>query len=389
MSNDASSSSFEHPQPRAAAGVTPWSLAAALRRRWLLASALGFVSAAAAVWFLLPPGEYEVARALRVSAVPQDLLFDQQRGSDFNSYKQAQVALLRSRKVFNVALRSPRVAGSDWLKQTGDPLLWLEKNLRVKFPGGGEIMHVSLQGTAEEVPVLTALVDAVADAYLREVVEKDRVTLQKREQQLREVAAIYEKKVKAIRLSMKGLREQAGSGGAENLLLKQKLAMKEYELAVQELARIRSETRSLRTPLDAAGKMKAQNEAEAQRLASLQALEKLLVKDCERLSREAKEIKLAALDLEDFKVELDEADKMRAALLNKAEVLSIESQAPPRISRLDQEAIVVAPDDRPRRLLFSAIAGVGAVGFVLGGIFLLGLRRRQGLTCDAVRTAGS
>src|SRR3954449_12591436 len=101
MPNDAPSSSPEHSQPRAAAGITLRSLVAALRRHWLLASALSFVSAAVAVWSLLPPGKFEATRVLHVSAVPQNLLFEQQRGSDFNTYKQTQIALLRSGVVGN------------------------------------------------------------------------------------------------------------------------------------------------------------------------------------------------------------------------------------------------------------------------------------------------
>jgi capsular exopolysaccharide synthesis family protein len=101
------------------------------------------------------------------------------------------------------------------------------------------------------------------------------------------------------------------------------------------------------------------------RLPHLESLEKLLVKDCERLSREAKELNLANLDLEDFKLELNEADKMRHALSDRAEMLAVEARAPVRVARLNQDALVAVPDEQARKARFSGLAVVAAVGVVL------------------------
>jgi len=83
-----------------------------------------------------------------------------------------------------------------------------------------------------------------------------------------------------------------------------------------------------------------------QRLDALEGLEKLLVKDAERLSREARKLNLNALELEDFSFELAEAEKMRAELTMKA------------------GAIVVAPDERTRKIKFLGLACGGAVALV-------------------------
>lgn len=455
---------------KAATGLDPRALLAALRRHWLLAGVLSVLaagSAGAAVWFFLPPGNHTFTRVLHIAAMPHVVAFEQNQRADFNTFKQTQVALLRSRKVLTAALRSPKVANSDWLKQTADPLVWLEKEVKITFPSSPEIMNVSLAGKADQVPNLTALVDAVSDAYLSEIVDKDHQRLLKQLDLLREIAGRYEKKVKAIRLSMKKLREQAGTGSTATLVLKQNMAVKELDGAVQDLARHRGEMRSLRSQIESQSKGKAADEGDPlkeelqvaldqdeqlgklkasakelqdlidrdaarspkgydapvlephlrqqkkltaeikqredavkktataqlkkewkkigdlglpamkQRLSYLEDYEKFLAKDCERLSREAKQMNLTALDLEDFNHDLAEADGMRATLVKRAEMLSIEAEAPPRIYRLDDEVVVTAPNEQMRKLRFCGMAAAGAVGLVLLGVCLLEARTQR------------
>ena len=51
-----------------------------------------------------------------------------------------------------------------------DPIAWLQDRLDVEFPENAEILAIKLHGTEEQAPELVAIVDAVANAYQREVV---------------------------------------------------------------------------------------------------------------------------------------------------------------------------------------------------------------------------
>jgi exosortase len=451
-------------------GLDPWAFVAAIRRRLLPALLLGALlggAGAALVWFFLPPGNHTATRVLHVSATPQVLYSEAQQRSDFQTFKATQIALIRSRIVLNAALRSPKVAQSDWIAQTTDPLEWLEKEVKVTFPNSPEIMHVSIAGPESQLPILTALVDAIVEAYLNEIVDKDHQMLVKRHEHLKVIAKRYEDKVKGIRDSMKQLREKAGTGKRENLALMQQLALKDRDNAAAELSRLRADIRVLKAQLaqtkegkatderslakesvdlalegDAplqkmkesanelqgtitheAGKTRSGLKAPAvqalvkqleeqqaaikrredkvrkatlsrlqqekkgntdlgpygmkQRLNELEGLEKLTLLEVERLNRIAKAKNLEALSLEDFSDELAEADSMRASLVKKAEVLAIESEAPPRINRLDQEPVINSPDERMRKLKFAGGAFAGAFALMLLAVGFLELQTQR------------
>jgi len=454
--------------------IDPWPFLAALRRRLLPAVILSILvggAAGAAVWFFLPPEHDTATRVLHVAAAPQFIVGEVQQRTDFDTFKQTQVALIRSRLVLTAALRAPKVAASDWIKRTPEPLEHLEREVKVSFPASSEIMHISLCGPSEQIPTLILLVDAIADAYLSEIVGKDQQRLLKRHEQLREIATRYEKKVQAIRKSMKDLREK---GGAEkNRLLMQRLAEDDLNTARQELQKFRAEIRVLKVQIEQTEKNKGrgklvieeerEQEAEGitlalaadtrlvtlkseaksldalikreaekspqglkapivqpmlrelrekkaeitrredairtetptspkqerkdnaavgvtgmrQRLAQLEGLEKLTIKDIQRLNREASPSNRLDINLEDFNKELAEADAMRASLSKKAELLLIESLAPPRVTRLDQEAVITSPDERMRKIKFAGMASAGAIGLglVLLAIGFMNLRK--------------
>jgi succinoglycan biosynthesis transport protein ExoP len=451
---------------------TPRQLLYAVRRHWLLALVLGTLlggGAAAIVWLFLPPGPMTAVRQLHIAAVNPSVAFGSQEAmADFNTFKQTQSMLLRSRPVLNAALRSPKLANSELIASKTEPIEWLEKEIQVRGTASPEIIQIQMQGSPEQMPEMRLIVDAVTEAFLREIVDKDLDRMRKKLEQLREIASRYDKKLKGIRLSMRTLREQAGTGNPENLMLKQKQALLEYSQASQELSRLRSELRSLRTQLvslednkldidtvsdaeldayaerepslaqlaaeiatlerrvetEAARAVQGRNaplvrsllaevarkqselerrktqmrgsvleriKAEKQRNAVLgvtslrqriqymENLEKLLVKDCERLNRESKQLHQRALDLEDFKYDLDEAEAMYKTINERAEKLTIEMEAPSRISDLNREegAIIQRPDEFNRKLRFASLAGAAGLGLVVMGLGLLEVRVRR------------
>jgi capsular exopolysaccharide synthesis family protein len=151
----------------------------ALKRRWLLALSLGIVcagGAAAAAWFLLAP--MFTAAALVYVKANEDPVVPPERQpgrGDFSTFLRLQAARIKNREVLLAALKEKEVQRLEMVKQQGDPLLWLENELKVEFQEGSELIKVSMLGSEPVEQV--ALVKAVTDAYLnitKEVEEKAR-----------------------------------------------------------------------------------------------------------------------------------------------------------------------------------------------------------------------
>ncbi len=231
-----------------------WSLLQALRRRWLLAlvvGVLGSVAASAATWFLLPPPAHTVRAQLYVSSQRPMVLFrTSEAQSDFHSFRQTQIALIKSRLVLNAALRQPKVAELAAVRQEADPIGWLEKELKVSGAASPEILTVVMQGG--DAAELKVIVDAVVAAYLQEIVNKEHGKRQARLDQLKEIAAKYDENLRRKRRTLRELAESVGSGDKQQLALRQLYNQEQYHLTQRELLQVRSELRKLQVQAGAA-----------------------------------------------------------------------------------------------------------------------------------------
>ena len=94
---------------------------------------------------------------------------------EFTVFKKTQPYLLKSRFVLMAALRKPEVSeipDFKTAKREGDLVQWLDKQIRVKFPGRGQLMAVSC--TRNDPEEAQTLLKAVADAYMMEIVIDER-----------------------------------------------------------------------------------------------------------------------------------------------------------------------------------------------------------------------
>ncbi len=97
--------------------------------------------------------KFSATAYLRVDADNRPLIFKTadeaaSRGSDFKLYKNTQQQMLLTPFVLNAALRDPQVSGLPEITQQPDAIAWLQKNLQIKFPADGEIMHVSFESVS-------------------------------------------------------------------------------------------------------------------------------------------------------------------------------------------------------------------------------------------------
>jgi hypothetical protein len=102
-----------------------------------------------------------------ISYTGEPIAFDQRRHDIFCK---TQIAYLHSYFVLQSALRTPGIGALSILAPHEDKVQWMQDNLDVGYESNSEILHIELHGTEDQSEDLRAIVDAVCDAYVKEVI---------------------------------------------------------------------------------------------------------------------------------------------------------------------------------------------------------------------------
>jgi capsular exopolysaccharide synthesis family protein len=233
------------PPPGLSSGPDVFTLLKALRRRWLLALGLGSLVAAAAgvaAWFLLA-GKYTAFALLHIASTQPRIVFrvaDAPEGRyDFLTYQRTQAARLKSRFVLNAALKRDEVKNLRVLSEQADPLAWLESEIKVEYNEGSEILTVSLSGA--EPDEMVALVNAVTQAYLKEIIDVERKQRSERVEQLEDVHVKSKEKLRAKREALRKRVEDLGTSDSQALSQKQVILMTTFGEVKKQHAQVRFE----------------------------------------------------------------------------------------------------------------------------------------------------
>ncbi len=150
-------------------------------RHWPLTLSVGLllaIAASGAILWLFPESSSIVAYLQVKSKPPITANLDQQQRlslKDFEIFQQTQLALLKSDSVLKSALSRPEISQLDTvIKKGSDPVPWLQKELRVCFPGGGEILEVRYDGK-ENPEDMKKVIDSVIAAYDNAVLDSNRI----------------------------------------------------------------------------------------------------------------------------------------------------------------------------------------------------------------------
>lgn len=222
--------------------INPWAVLNALRRRWLPATLVAIPAAliaAAACWKAIP-STYTSFAMLRIASTEPRLVFDTaERKSDFDTYRQTQAAMITSRFVLNAALRKPGVSDLETIRQQAYPIAWLETQLEVGTNRSPEILRISMKG--ERPDDIAAIVNAVKDAYLEEVVHAERKDRLARLSDLERIFSETDEKVRLKQERVEKLAKQLGTGDSKALTIKQQMALEYFAQLQREHARVRFE----------------------------------------------------------------------------------------------------------------------------------------------------
>jgi succinoglycan biosynthesis transport protein ExoP len=218
----------------------------ALRRRWRLALLGGLVCSSlssAAVYFYAPSPKYTTGALVHVAERrPREIFETRESDIGFRTYQETQVILVRSRKVLAAALEPLEIASLSTVRKKADPFEWLSEQVRVDFPRGSEILSISMTASCPP-SELAMLVNSVADAYLAQIVEQERLDRVARFERLKGLFADYQKDLVEKRLKFKEMAGSIGTSDKGASAVRQQMMVEHLGLARQELMRLQSDVR--------------------------------------------------------------------------------------------------------------------------------------------------
>jgi capsular exopolysaccharide synthesis family protein len=185
----------------------------ALKRRWIPAAALGgtlAILAALAAWFLLSP-KYIAFGRVRVAFDQPGLVRDTAAArGDFLTYLRTQAAHLTGRSVISSALKRDEVKRLNLEARTGeDPAQYIEKELKVELQDNQELVTVLMN--SDDPQVSLAIVKAVIDSYLDDVVYAERQARISQVAELNKVLSTTSATLKQHQDSLAARVKQAGN----------------------------------------------------------------------------------------------------------------------------------------------------------------------------------
>jgi succinoglycan biosynthesis transport protein ExoP len=193
----------------------------ALRRRWVAAAALGgtlAIVAALAAWFLLSP-KYIAFAKVRVAYEAPNVTGGQPGGrGDFLTYLKTQAAYIMSRPVISSALKRDEIKRLNLEAMTGkDPAQYIEEELKVEFQDNQELLTITLG--ANDPQVSQAIVKAVVDSYMDDIVYAEQRLREQRVNQLDKALSSANDRLKRKQESLASLARQGANTDPQLVLV--------------------------------------------------------------------------------------------------------------------------------------------------------------------------
>ncbi len=149
----------------------------ALKRRWVLASFLGLLVAAAAavaLWIAAPQGKHQVKALLEI--LPENFGPNQQSDNNSENFKSNQMVLIKTRTILNRVVQDEKLKDTQLVKGADDPAKVIEDMLRLRWEAP-DLMAVVMNGDRPE--ELKVVLDILCETFRKESSAKEKLKRQK------------------------------------------------------------------------------------------------------------------------------------------------------------------------------------------------------------------
>jgi hypothetical protein len=264
--------------------------------------------------------------------------------AEFSSFKQTQAEWIKSRVVLNSALRDPNVQKIGILKEQADAISLLKSNLRVEFSGDTELLRVSISSMRPQEAAV--LINAIVDAYMREIVNRERNQKLLRLDKLKGIYIKYQDSLKIKRVQLRELTSATHSDDPQTTSKKKQLLMEELSACRRESLGVRLEKVALEVRLERRKSLKDSSEESRKAIAVIEedlavhtAKQKVLEKEQERVIEESRSLGHDVVDLESQRDEIEHAKATAKQVGAEIERLTVELQAPVGIQVIERAEV--------------------------------------------------
>jgi polysaccharide biosynthesis transport protein len=166
---------------------------------------------------------------------------------EFEAFRATQKQLVVQRFVLAAALRDGKLNNRACIKRQDEKhnaIGWLAGEVRVDFLSKDTgLMQIS--ATEPDADDAAAIVNAVVNAYMKEVVNHDDLLRRERLSDLNTICVAKEEEVRNKRETLKRELENNGAGDEQTMNIHTQLAMTMYSDAMREFTRMKTENRAL------------------------------------------------------------------------------------------------------------------------------------------------
>jgi capsular exopolysaccharide synthesis family protein len=230
--------------PALSATPDAMALLRALRRRWLMALALGCLAAGAAAvatWYAVP-AKFLAAVVLRIDARQQTGVESVKNQLAHQMAMKTSAERLKGKDILLKALKEDGIRNLGLIRRhpnTTSAIMWMEENLKIEYRDGSELLNAQLTG--EEPQDVVRIVEALASAFMQAVngEEKrqrhDRVLrltklLEEAKEKMREKGAEKEAITKGLGKNPQALRDEQVQNRYRLERAQENLAHHQYEM---------------------------------------------------------------------------------------------------------------------------------------------------------------
>jgi len=224
---------------------------------WFLVVAVLAGGAAGIWWAGLLTTRYTATATLLVAPSEPHLLggsAEKPDWTEFELFRNNQTGLIHEHYVIQAALRdSPKLKNLPSIQREDvkhNAVAWLTKQIRVETPNNTGILKVS--ATESDPQEAAAIVNAVVDAYMDQVVNGERAKRRERFESLQHIATEKEDEVRKMRQVLKSDLESLGVGDNQSLSVRGQMAMQIYVEHQRELQAMRRERTEMQGQLQVA-----------------------------------------------------------------------------------------------------------------------------------------
>ncbi|HEV3384528.1 MAG TPA: polysaccharide biosynthesis tyrosine autokinase, partial [Gemmata sp.] len=197
------------PAPTAKSVPTPAGLLNAFKRRWVLATFVGLLTAvaiSAAVWLALPGGKHEARGLIDLRDTTYEL--NSKNAENYEDYRKKQIFILKTRDLLNRTVNDPAVASLEMIKSSDDPVRILEEYITVTA-AAPSILAVTMKGNYMD--DMRVVIDSLMKRYVDDATKSDRI---ERAEQIRKLEKYLHEEQDRVDGEKRALQRVVSASGA-------------------------------------------------------------------------------------------------------------------------------------------------------------------------------